>query len=108
MASTAGMPAMTIYFLRTDGSQRFALGTEEGWTHYVNEIPAGKYHVFARVSGDESGSGGGYTEAAVCEMMCEDHALVEVLIEEGKSTREVNVLDWYAPTGTFPLPDVSP
>ena len=99
---------MTIYFLRTDGSQRYALETEQGWTHYANEIPAGRYHVFARVTGDESDSGGGYTEAAVCKLMCEDHTLVEVVIEEGKATREVNVLDWYAPAGTFPLLDVFP
>lgn len=103
-----GMPAMTIYFLHTDGSQRYALETEQGWTRYANEIPAGEYYVFARVSGDESDTGGGFTEAAVCELMCEDHTLVEVMIEEGKATREVNILDWYAPAGTFPLPAVSP
>ena len=99
-----GMPAMTIYFLRTDGSQRFALETEEGWNHYSNELPVGDYYVFARVTGDESESGGGYTEAAVCDLTCEDHTLIQVNIEEGKALREINILDWYAPAGTFPLP----
>jgi hypothetical protein len=99
-----GMPAMTIYFLRTDGSQRFALETEEGWDHYANELPAGDYYVFARVTGDESDSGGGYTAAAVCGLDCEDHTLVQVNIEEGKALRDINILDWYAPAGTFPLP----
>ncbi len=100
----SGMPAMTIYFLRTDGSQRFALETEQGWDHYANELPAGEYHVFARVTGDEGDSGGGYTAAVLCGMTCEDHSLVPVKIEEGKATRAINVLDWYAPAGTFPLP----
>jgi len=100
----SGMPALTIYFLSTDGSQRFALETEEGWTHYANELPAGDYYVFARVSGDRSDSGGGYTAAAICGLTCEDHTLIEVVIEEGKSTRDINILDWYAPAGTFPLP----
>ena len=99
-----GMPAMTIYFLRVDDSQRFALETQEDWDHYVNELPTGDYYVFARVTGDESDSGGGYTAAAVCGLTCEDHTLVLVTIEEGKATREINVLDWYAPAGTFPLP----
>jgi len=99
-----GMPAMTIYFIRTDGSQRFALETEQGWTHYVNELPTGEYYVFARVQGDESDSGGGYTEAAVCGLTCEDHSLVEVVIKEGEATSDINVLDWFAPAGTFPLP----
>ena len=99
-----GMPAMTIYFLRTDGSQRFALETVEGWDHYANELPVGDYYVFARVTGDESDSGGGYTAAAICGLTCEDHTLVQVNIEEGKALRDINILDWYAPAGSFPLP----
>jgi hypothetical protein len=99
-----GLPAMTIYFLRTDSSQRFALETEEGWDHYVNELPVGDYFVFARVTGDDSDSGGGYTAAAICGLTCENHTLVEVNIKEGKALHEINILDWYAPAGTFPLP----
>ena len=56
-------PAITIYFLSTDGRERYALETEAGWTRYVNSIPVGEYHVFARVTGDTSDFGGGYTHA---------------------------------------------
>ena len=100
----SGIPAVVIYFARTDGSQRFALETEEGWNRYANELPVGDYHVFARVAGDESDSGGGYTEAVMCDMTCDEHNLLTVTIEEGRTTRGINILDWYAPAGTFPLP----
>ena len=90
--------------MRTDGSQRYALETEDGWDHYANELPVGDYYVFARVTGDESDSGGGYTADVLCGMTCADHSLVPVTIEDGKATREVNITDWYAPAGTFPLP----
>jgi hypothetical protein len=99
-----GVPAMTIYFLSTDGSQRFALDTEDGWNRYANELPIGEYYVFAKVAGDESGSGGGFTELVLCDMTCDDHALIPVTIEEGVATREINIFDWYAPAGSFPLP----
>ncbi len=101
---SSGMPAMTIYFLRTDGSQRFALETEQGWVHYANELPVGDYYVFARVTDDDGDSGGGYTSAVLCGLTCDDHTLVPVSITEGKTTHEINVFDWYAPAGTFPLP----
>ncbi len=100
----SGVPALTIYFLSTDGSQRFALETEDGWNRYANELPVGEYFVFAKVIGDDSGSGGGYTESVLCDMKCDDHALIPVTIEEGLATREINILDWYAPAGTFPFP----
>ncbi len=99
-----GTPALIIYFLRTDESERYALQTKEGWTHYANEIPVGEYYVFARVLGDGSDSGGGYTEAVECGFTCEDHALRVVVVEEGKATADTNIQDWYAPAGTFPLP----
>ena len=95
---------MTIYFLRTDGSQRFALETEDVWNRYANEIPVGEYFVFARVAGDDGDSGGGYTEAVACDMTCDVHTLIPVKVEEGKATRDINILDWFAPAGSFPLP----
>jgi hypothetical protein len=98
------IPAMIIYFERTDGSERYALETESGWNHYANELPAGDYHVFARVAGDESNSGGGFTAAVQCDMICDDHELLVVTVEESKATRNIDILDWYAPAGTFPLP----
>lgn len=105
-----GLPQMTIYFQRTDGSERYALETQEGWNRYVNEIPAGEYFVFAHVNGDTSDSGGGYTQFVLCgqSASCTDHALVPVVVREHRMTRNIDIADWYAPAGSFPIPDEPP
>ncbi len=99
-------PPLDIYFQRVDGSERYAMRTEKGWTQFANAIPVGSYHVFARVAGDESGSGGGYTQAVICGLhaSCADHTLVTVVVEESKATSNADIFDWYAPSGSFPLP----
>ena len=100
----AGTPAVIIYFQRTDGSERYALETDKGWTRYVNHVPAGEYFVFAKVSGDEGNSGGGYTHAVTCNLECDDHSLQPVVVKEATATYGVDIIDWFAPAGTFPLP----
>ena len=30
-----------------------------------------------------------------------------LVVEEGVATRNVNISDWYAPAGTFPLPELA-
>lgn len=102
-----GLPVMTIYFQRTDGSERYALETQEGWNRYANEIPVGEYYVFAHVNGDTSESGGGYTQFVVCGQTasCTDHSLVPVIVREHRMTRNIDIADWYAPAGSFPIPD---
>jgi hypothetical protein len=102
-----GNPAIEIYFQPVDGGEQQMMQTEKGWTEYAKSVPAGTYHVFARVQGDTSASGGGYTQAVICGLQanCDDHALLEVVVEEGRAKRDVNLSDWYAPAGSFPLPD---
>jgi len=105
-----GNPAMEIYFQPVDGGEFQMMQTEYGWTAYSKTVPAGTYYVFARVQGDTSNSGGGYTQAVVCGLQanCDDHTLLEVVVEEGRAKREVTISDWYAPAGSFPLPDPVP
>ena len=99
-------PPLDIYIQTLDGRERFAMRTEQGWTAFANTVPAGTYHVFARVAGDESGSGGGYTQAVICGLhaSCDDHSLIEVEVREGKASKNIDILDWYAPAGSFPFP----
>ena len=99
-------PAVDIYFLNVENGNRYAMRTEQGWTRYSNAVPVGTYHVFSRVAGDTSDSGGGFTEAVICGLhaACNDHSLMDVVVEEGRANRDVNLFDWYAPAGSFPLP----
>lgn len=101
------IPAQTILFQNVnDSGQVFSLQTGEGWDSYENELPAGDYYVFARVVGDTSGFGGGYTAAVPCGLSadCTDHSLLSVTIREGSVIENIDVTDWYAPEGTFPFP----
>jgi hypothetical protein len=104
---SAAIPAQTILFQNVnDSGQFFSLQTGAGWDNYENELPAGDYYVFARVTGDTSGFGGGYTAAVPCGLSagCTDHTLLPVTIREGAVTKNIDVTDWYAPEGTFPFP----
>jgi hypothetical protein len=102
----AGNPAVDIYFLNLDTGERYAMRTEKGWTRYSNAVPIGTYHVFSRVAGDTGNSGGGFTEAVLCGLhaACNDHSLVDITVEESRASRDINLFDWYAPAGSFPLP----
>ncbi|MFN2118432.1 MAG: NBR1-Ig-like domain-containing protein [Candidatus Promineifilaceae bacterium] len=105
----AGNPAIDIYFLNIENNERYSMRTEQGWTRFSNAVPIGTYHVFGRVVGDSSDSGGGFTEAVICGLHagCNDHDLVDVLVQEGRANHDVNLFDWYAPAGSFPLPQLN-
>lgn len=101
------IPAMTVYFYDIiDSDKRFVLQTEAGWDTYRNELPVGQYYVFARPTGESGQIGGGYTQAVLCGLgtNCTDHRLIIVTISEGKATTGIDILDWTAPAGSFPLP----
>jgi len=101
------IPPQTILFQDVNDSGKvFSLQTEAGWSSYENELPSGEYYVFARATGDTSGFGGGYTTAVSCGLTaeCTDHSLIPVTIREGQAVENIDVIDWYAPEGTFPFP----
>ena len=101
------VPAMTVYFVDVaDEIIRYSLTTEDGWQAYSNELPVGSYYVFATLAGDSSGYAGGYTQAVPCGLTadCTDHSLLPVTLVEGEAITGIDVTDWYAPPGTFPLP----
>ncbi len=101
------IPPLTIYFQNVDdNAQFFSMQTEMNWGSYENELPAGTYYVFAHITGDTSGYGGGYTEAVICSSSdgCDDHSLTAVTITEATIIENIDVTDWYAPVGTFPFP----
>jgi hypothetical protein len=71
-------------------------------TYQINNLPAGDYIVVAYHKNPDLA--GGYTQAVLCglEASCEDHNLVTVTVTAGQITKQVDILDWYAPEGTFP------
>jgi hypothetical protein len=105
-----GLPAMAILAFHVGGgpSDYYFTATSQGQNSYqIDNLPAGNYWVVAYSLGGGGfpvGLAGGYTQFVVCGMQpaCTDHALVQVVVNAGQVTGNINPQDWYAPEGTFP------
>jgi hypothetical protein len=77
-------------------------------TYLINNLKPGAYWVIAypitQAKQITSGLGGGYTKAVACGLSvnCTDHTLVEVQVNPGEVTNNIDPGDWYAPTGSLP------
>jgi len=100
---------LTIFAIRIDNgfSTYYSIKTPADQFSYAIEVDPGIYHVFAY----RHDLAGGYTKYVTCGMgaYCSDHTLLPVVIKAGDTIQDINLLDWYAPAGTFPArPDGSP
>lgn len=103
------IPALAIYAVRVDGNSYRVLHTEpvrepRPYVDYAMlAVEPGTYVVVAYAGGGLAGS---YTPAVACGLTvsCTDHAPIRVAVRAGERTRGIDVLDWYAPPGTFPAP----
>ena len=70
----------------------------------IGAIEPGTYVVLAYVEGSGDGLAGAYTPAVACGLRadCQDHSLIRVTVTGGQTTSGIDILDWYAPVGTFP------
>jgi len=75
---------------------------ENTFSYTIENLPIGSYQVVAYPSGEDFG--GGYSEFVLCgqTVECRDHSLITVQVSAGQTTTDVNPVDFYAPTGTFP------
>ena len=77
-------------------------------TYQINNLKPGTYWVIAypitQAKQITPGLEGGYTKAVGCGLSvnCTDHSLVEVQVNPGEVTNNIDPGDWYAPTGSFP------
>lgn len=101
------IPALTIFAIRVDNGKNtyYSIQTEEHQSSYSIRVDPGVYQVLAYVDD----YAGGYTQYVQCGMgyQCQDHSLVPVIVQAGDIFTGIDLQDWYAPSGTFPLrPDV--
>jgi SH3 domain-containing protein len=69
----------------------------------IAAVEPGLYVVLAY--GEGSGDlAGAYTPAVACGLRaeCTDHSLTRVTVTGGQTVSGIDILDWYAPPGTFP------
>ena len=67
-------------------------------------LEPGSYVVLAYAGGIGNALAGAYTPAVACGLRseCADHSLIRVTVTGGQTVSGIDILDWYAPLGTFP------
>jgi hypothetical protein len=106
-----GIPPLALIAMRADDPAVFRVV-------HTRQIPAGAqipytiaalepatYVVVAYVAGGSAPSlAGAYTPAVACGLSatCTDHSLIRVTVRGGETVPSIDLLDWYAPPGTFP------
>ena len=96
------IPPLTIFAIRIDNglSTYYSIDTAEHQSSYAIEVDPGIYNVFAY----RDDFAGGYTKYVTCGMgaSCSDHSPLPVVVKAGKIVKNIDLADWYAPSGTFP------
>jgi hypothetical protein len=106
-----GIPSMAVVAYSVGGGTNnyYYVLTLQGQSSFqIDNLPVGGYHVVAYTMGGggfPSGLPGGYTQYVACGMQpaCVDHGLIDVHVNAGQVTGNVDPQDWYAPDGTFPV-----
>ena len=106
------LPAMKVFAVGTaDVAGWYRVDTEQSRTqisYTLDHVPAGTYRVYAYAQSSAPASffAGSYTEYVRCGLQppCADHTAIVITVREGATTRGVDLLDWYAPPGSFPPP----
>ncbi len=101
-----GIPVLEVYaFSVSDKTKFFKIKTFENQSQFtIDGVAPGTYYVVA-YSINYSNLPGAYSKAVPCGLSvdCTDHSLIPVKVQAGESTSGVEVRDWYAPEGTFPV-----
>jgi hypothetical protein len=105
-----GIPPLALIAVRADDPSAFrvvhtqrverSVGTP---SYTIAAVEPGTYVVLAYVEGSTA-QVGAYTPAVACGLgaTCTDHSLIRVTVRAGQDVTGVDILDWYAPQGTFP------
>lgn len=98
-------PLRVVAFNTTNGTYQYVDTKQNQTTYTIENLPPGIYHVISYVnSGDSKNYGGGYSQFVLCGLSaeCNDHRLVDVYVNSGQDISGIDLLDWYAPNGSFP------
>ncbi len=102
------IPPMNVVAYDVNSSAWFYIITQQNQQSYqFDGLPAGTYYVVAYPTG-QTEYGGGYTAAVLCGLSvdCTDHSLLPVQVKGSQVTEDVDLTDFYADPGTFPVSPV--
>ncbi len=97
------IPSLRVVAFQVNGfNYRWVDTMENQITYQITGLVPGLYHVVAYTL--DGTLAGGYTQMVPCGLLasCTDHSLIDVTVESGKDTPNINPGDWYAPAGAFP------
>lgn len=103
------IPPLRVVAFNLDRGTYFWVDTAQNQQYYkIEGLPTGSYVVVAYVHGSDMA--GGYSKYVTCglSVSCQDHGLIQVQVEAGSVVNNINPIDWYAPTGTFPPDPTGP
>jgi hypothetical protein len=104
-----GIPALRIVAFNIENGKYYAVEIAAGAKAYqIKGLPAGSYQVVAYTL--DGSLSGGYSQAVLCGLSenCTDHSLIDVSVEAGQNTPDINPDDWFAPPGSFPADPLAP
>jgi hypothetical protein len=102
------IPTLVVFAIRADEPMTFRVLHTPGTppappTYSISAVEPGTYVVISYVQSPNP-LAGAYTAAVACGMggNCTDHSLRRVTVAPGETATGIDLLDWYAPAGTFP------
>jgi hypothetical protein len=97
------IPALRVVAFQVNGFNYRYVDTMQNQSAYqITGLAPGLYRVVAYTL--DGTLAGGYSQMVPCGLLasCLDHSLIDVTVESGKDTPNINPGDWYAPAGSFP------
>lgn len=97
------IPPLRVVAFNVNGlNYRYVDTMQDQGDYQITGLAPGVYHVVAYVM--DGSYAGGYTAMVICGLSvgCDDHSLMDVVVESGKDTPNIAPGDWYAPAGAFP------
>ena len=92
------IPPLRVVAFNLDNGEIYDVDTVENQTSYeITGLPPGRYHVVAYVQAMGAEIPGGYSEFVLCGLHidCQDHQLVEVIVQPGQVVEDVDPVDFY-------------
>ncbi|MCM2302932.1 MAG: hypothetical protein NDI80_09945 [Flavobacteriaceae bacterium] len=100
------IPAMNVYLKNNENGKTYSLLIKENQqTFKFKKILEGKYSAYAYTiseintdfNNQTSKASGGYTQAVPCGLTvnCNNHSLINFNVKKGKTTKAIQICDWY-------------
>lgn len=104
---SSGNPLLYVFAIDADDPSRFYVEQlAPNQPFWSLRLTPGRYYLVAYTADPGLPTlAGAYSEYVRCGMLaeCGDHSLIAVTAVDGQSIGEINIGDWYAPEGSFPV-----